>query len=216
MTKDEQLRQSVLDELRWDSRVDASHVAVTAAQGAVTLTGHVASYPAIFQVREAVRRVQGVRAVADNLQLKLSASDTRDDSDIALSIAHVLEHNINVANADIKADVSEGRVTLTGEVQWQHQRSHVETQVAHVRGVQAIINQITLRPTLTPEDVRQQISDALARNAELEAAHIHVSVEGDVVTLTGNVKAFYERNLVEAASWHAPGVHKVIDNITVG
>lgn len=216
MTEDTHLRQTVLNELRWNSRFDASHVAVTAEQGTVTLTGHVLAYPDFFRIREAVKTVHGVRAIADEMHLKLPVADARDDSNLAKSVAHVLEHNVNISIADIQAEISEGCVTLSGVVQWQHQREHVQTQIAHIRGVKSIANHITLKPTLTPSDVSQQINDALLRNAELEAEHINVSVEGDVVTLSGNVKAFYERNLVEAAAWHAPGVHKVVDHIKVG
>lgn len=211
-----ELRQAVLNELLWDSQIDATHVAVTASEGAVTLTGHVSAYPDIFLVRKAVRRVSGVKAIADELTLRLPDNHMRDDSDIAHNIVHVLESNVTGAESKIQAEVSDGFVTLKGSVDWQHQRTHVEQQVAHVGGVRCISNQITLNTRATPENVKEQIVDALARNAELEAQHVIVTVTDDEVVLEGRVKAFYERNLVEAAAWHAPGVHKVIDKISVG
>jgi len=216
MIEDIELRQAVLNELRWDSQVDATHVAVTAAEGTVTLTGHVSSYPDIFLVRKAVRRVNGVKAIADELTLRLPDSHVQDDSDIAHSIVHVLNNNVSGPESDIQAEVSDGFVTLIGTVDWQHQRVHVEEQVSHIRGVRCISNQITLNKRVTPENVKAQIEEALARNAELEADHVSVTVTDDEVVLEGRVKAFYERNLVEAAAWHAPGVHKVIDKIRVG
>ena len=216
MIEDIELRQSVLNELRWDSQVDATHVAVTATEGCVTITGHVSSYPDIFRVRNAIRRVNGVKVIADELTLRLPDNHVRDDSDIAHSIVHVLESNVSGAESDIQAEVSDGFVTLKGAVDWQHQRSHVEQQVAHVRGVRCISNQIVLNKRATPENVKEQIEEALSRNAELEAQHVTVTVTNDEVVLEGRVKAFYERNLVEAAAWHAPGVHKVVDKISVG
>ena len=167
-------------------------------------------------VRDAVKKIHGVRVIADELRLRLPSADERDDTDIATSIAHVLEHNVNLPPEDIKAEVSNGAVTLTGEVDWQHQRGHVENQVAHVRGVKHIANRIELRKQLAASDVKEQIEAALSRNAALEASHISVSVNGDEVTLTGKVRAFYERNLVEAAAWNARCVHRVVDRIEVG
>ena len=216
MIDDIELRQAVLNELQWDSQVDATHVAVTASEGAVTLTGHVSTYPDIFLVRNAVRRVSGVKAIADELSLQLPGSHMRDDSDIAHSIVHVLENNVTGPESNIQAEVSDGFVTLKGTVDWQHQRNHVEKQVTHIRGVRCISNQITLNERATPENVKEQIVDALARNAELEAEHVIVTVTDNEVILEGRVKAFYERNLVEAAAWHAPGVHRVVDKISVG
>ena len=216
MIEDIELRQAVLDELRWDSQVDATHVAVTAAKGCVTVTGHVRSYPDIFRVRNAVRRVSGVKVIADELTLRLPDNHVQDDGDIAQSIVHVLNSNVSGPESDIQAEVSDGFVTLKGAVDWQHQRNHVEQQVAHVRGVRCISNQIALNKRATPENVKEQIEQALSRNAELEAQHVTVTVTDDEVVLEGRVKAFYERNLVEAAAWHAPGVHRVVDKISVG
>lgn len=216
MTDNKQLQQQVLNELQWDTHFDASHVAVSAEDGAVTLTGHVSSYPEIFAVREAVRRVSGVKAIADELHLQLPSESIREDSDIARSIVHVLKNSVRVNESNVKAEVKQGLVTLTGEVDWQSERKQIAEQISHIRGVRDIENRITLKKQLTSGDVKEQIEQALARNAELEAAHINVTINGDEVTLTGRVKAFYERNLIEAAAWHAPGVHKVIDKIEVG
>jgi osmotically-inducible protein OsmY len=216
MIDDVELRKSVLDELCWDVTVDATHVGVSASDGVVTLTGHVHSYPEIFAVRKCVRRVSGVKAVADELTVRLNSDSQRDDSDIAESIVHVLTHNVSLPSSNIQAEVRQGLVTLLGKVDWQYQRQHVETQIAHVSGVQGVSNQIELLPRVTPEDVKEQIEKALERNAELEAQHVSVEVIGDEVILGGSVKAFYERNIIEAAAWSAPGVLRVTDKISVG
>lgn len=216
MNEDVSLRKHVMDELDFDAQVDATHVAVTAAGGVVTLTGHVPSYPETFSACKAVRRVGGVRAVVCEINVRLPSSANREDQDIAESIVRVLEHDIHLPDNDIKAEVADGLIILDGEVNWEYQRRHIEKQVAHVSGVRKIVNQIKLKIRVMPADVKEQIEQALARNAQLEASRVSVEVKGDEVILSGNVKAFYERNLIEAAAWSAPGVHKVSDHITVG
>jgi osmotically-inducible protein OsmY len=216
MIKNSQLRESVMDELNGLSSVDTTHVVITADSGTVTLTGHVSAYPDIFTVRQAVGRVQGVRAIADELTLRLPNGHMREDSDIAHDIVLALESQTKHADSDVLAEVSEGFVTLSGTVDWHHERQCLEQQIALIRGVFNISNQIQLRKQVTAEDVKTQIEDALSRHAELEAKHVTVTVKDGEVTLEGHVKAFYERNLVEAAVWLEPGVHKVVDKISVG
>lgn len=216
MKNDKKLENTIRTELDWDTLFDASNVAVTVDGGTVTLSGHVHSYPELYRVREAVLRIKGVRTVADEMILQLLTHDQRSDSDIAKGITHMLEHNVILSKTDIKAEVSEGTVILSGLADWQHQREEASSQVAQVRGVKEVLNTIELHERLAPENVKEQIEAALVRNAELEAQHIEVTVNEGKVTLQGRVKAFYERNLVEAAAWRAPGVHKVVDKIEVG
>lgn len=216
MIENNVIRQNILDELSWDSRLDATHIVVSFANGVATLTGHVRSFPEIFYALEAVRRVGGVHATADELIVRLPSAYERDDTSIAESIVHVLSSNLPVEERNIQADVSDGLVTLTGTVDWQSQRIHAENQVAHVAGVKGILNQIDLHERPVPDDVKHQIEQALVRNAELEAEHVSVKVEGNKVTLEGQVRSFYERNLVECVVWSAPGVRQVVDRIRVG
>lgn len=216
MIDDFQLRQSVLNELHWDTHFDATNVSVTTNSGAVTLSGHVKSFSELFGVREAVRRIHGVMAIADEMQVQLPSDCVQDDTEVAKSIAQMLQINVISNRHSIKPLVRKGVVTLTGEVEWHSERSQIESLVTHIQGVKKINNQIILKKKLTPDDVKQQINDALERNAKLEASRVNITVNNDEVTLTGTVKAFYERNLVEAAAWNAPGVHKVVDKIKVG
>lgn len=209
------LRQSVLNELSWDTHFDASHVTVITDGGTVTLGGCVGSYSEIFSIREAVRQMHGVIAIADEIKVNLPNESVRDDTDIAVSVGHIIDNNVIARRNTIKAVVREGIVTLSGEVEWQNERKQIELQIAHIQGVKQIINNIALKKTTTPENVKEQIKDALERNARLEASKLNVSVDKNEVTLTGTVKAFYERNLVEAAAWNAPGVNKVVDKIKV-
>lgn len=215
MTTDAGLKRRVEDELRWDTRVDAAHIGVTASDGSVTLSGHVSSFPEKYAATSSAKSVYGVKALADEIEINLPSEYRRDDSDIAERIAHVLEWNVSIPDNSVKAEVRKGFVTLTGTVDWQHQRNHIEEQVSHVGSVVGIANQIAIKNRATPADVKKQIEAALKRNAKLEAEKISVSVAGNKVTLDGSVKAYYERDLVERAAWAAPGVSFVVDHIRV-
>jgi osmotically-inducible protein OsmY len=215
MIDDATLQQNVLDELDWEPKVDAAHIGVTASEGAVTLSGHVSSYPEKFAAIEAVRKIRGVRAIADDIEVHLRDDLRTDDSDVAERIAHVLEWNVTVPGDSVKAKVSNGFVNLTGEVDWDHERRQIERQVRHVRGVKGLSNLIKIRQRASAPDVKKKIEEALQRNASLEASHIRVSVAGDKVTLDGEVKALYERGLAERAAWTAPGVRQVVDHLRI-
>ncbi|MEX3007229.1 BON domain-containing protein [Hoeflea sp. TYP-13] len=215
MVPDSLLKQRVLDEIRWDRNVDETHIGVTTSDGSVTLSGHVASFPEKYSACEAAKRVRGVKAVADEIDVDLPAEIRRDDGSIAQRIAHVLEWSVSIPDSNLKAKVQSGFVTLTGEVDWQHQRAQISQHVRHVTGVRGLSNQITLKPRATSADVKKEIENALYRNSEREAEGIKVTVSGDTVTLSGNVNAHYRRDLVEQAAWSAPGVRHVIDNIRV-
>lgn len=216
MSDDSALKQRVTDELRWEARVDEAHIGVAAHDGSVTLSGHVASYLEKFAAIEAAKRVYGVRAVGDDIEVQLPSERSTDDGAIAERISHVLEWNISVPDGAIKAQVSRGFVTLTGTVDWQHQRLHVEDQVRHVGGVKGIANTIAIRQRAAPADIRRRIEEALERQAEVEARGVTISVDGDSVMLDGRIKAYHERALIERAVWAAPGVRHVVDRLQVG
>ncbi|MCP4317263.1 MAG: BON domain-containing protein [Hyphomicrobiales bacterium] len=215
MIPDNTLKQRVLDELRWDTKVNQAHIGVTASDGSITLSGHATSFPEKYAAGEATKRVRGVKAVADEIKVHLPTEHRLDDSDIAKRIAHVLEWNVSIPDNNVRAKVRDGFVTLTGEVDWHHQRSHILRQIEHVGGIREISNQITLRARPTSDNVKKEIEDALYRNSEKEAKQIRVSIIGDTVTLDGQVKDLYERDLVKDAAWSAPGVRHVVDNIRV-
>ena len=216
MSDDHLLRKRILDELHYDPRVDSSHINVAVTDGAVALSGHVISYPQLFVAGKAAWRVKGVVTLANDLRVELAVSHVRNDSDVAESIAHVLRHNVSLPDSELRAEVRDGVVSISGTVDWEFQRRHVEKQIAHVSGVKAIYNRVKLTPRASALDVKEHIEAALQRNAELEAEHVEVEVDGDEVTLRGRVRAFYERNLVEAACWSSPGVKRVHDHIAVG
>ncbi len=215
MMPDSTIKQRVLEEIRWDPIVDETHIGVTTSDGSVALIGHVSSFPEKYAACEAAKRVKGVKAVADEIAVNLPTEIRLDDGRIAERIARILEWSVSVPNSSVKARVQDGFVTLTGEVDWQHQRSQISDHVRHVAGVRGLTNQLTLKPRATSADVRKEIKDALFRNTEREVRQINVTVSGDTVTLSGSVNALYQRDLVESAAWSAPGVRQVIDHICV-
>ena len=215
MISDSTLKQRVLDELRWDTRVNEAHIGVAVNDGSVTLTGQVALIPEKSAAVATAKRVRGVKAIADEIEVHIPSEHRRDDSEIAKRIAHILHWNASIPDSDLQAEVDHGHVTLTGEVEWRSQRLQVSQQVERVAGVRGLSNQITLKTRPTWANVSLEISNALHRNLENEMDNIKVSVSGDKVTLEGEVRDFHQRDLVEDAVWSAPGVRYVIDNIRI-
>jgi VCBS repeat-containing protein len=208
---DSQLQMDVQQELKWDPKVDARHIAVTAHDGAVTLTGYVPSYFYKTRAVTAAEHVHGVKAIADEIEVRLHQA--RDDSDIAESVAHILEWNAALADQDVQATVSHGHVTLTGKVAWNYQRDEAELTVNRVLSVTSVTNRITVKPRVAASSVEKQITNALARHAVLDARQIHVSMSGTKAVLTGHVHSFVEARIAKAAAWSAPGVLAVDDHL---
>ena len=205
---DSKVRDLVLQELAWESSVDASGIGVTAKDGAVTLTGFVDSYPEKLAAERAAKRVRGVRAVADEIQVRLRFE--RTDDAIAQEVAQALRLRLSVPET-VQASVRLGQVTLTGLVSNLFQRACAEKAVRHVKGVKHIINRVEVAPTASPSDIERQIVHALRREATIEAHRIHVTIAGSKVRLTGVVASFQERESAEQAASHAPGV-TIVDN----
>ena len=190
-------------------------IGVTVKDGAVTLHGTVHSYFEELAVINAAKRVKGVHAVVEEIKIKYPSDTQIDDKDIAERIAHLCEWNTTFRKYDIKAEVKNGRVTLTGTVDWQYQRADIRDHVSRLRGVVGVTNSIAIRPHASQLDVKRKISEALHRSATLEASKINVDVVDGKVTLKGHVKAWYERKLAEDAAWSAPGVTTVVDQIQI-
>jgi osmotically-inducible protein OsmY len=215
MKSDSQIREEVIQELRWDPQVtDPDAIGVAVKDGAVTLTGAVSTYAQKFAAVRAASRVYGVKTVADELTVK-PAGEPRDDSDIARAIAHILDNNTQIPEGKVHAQVRAGWVTLNGEVEWQYQRLEVERMVQHVRGVVGISNNIIVTPKVSSGQVQAKIEEAFKREAEIDARHISVAISDHTARLYGHVHSLSEANAARAAAASAPGIASVESHLVV-
>lgn len=212
MRPDSDVKKDVLSELDWEPEVTETEIGVIVKDGAVTLTGWVPSYLDKLAAKRAAKRVTGVRAVADEIEVRLPSALSVADDEIARRVAHILEWGAGLP-ADVKAEVDDGLVTLSGTADWHYQRNNAKKQVEAVKGVTSVINNIVVRQRATPADVKKQIESALHRHADVEAGKIRVSVIDGTVTLSGEVDSVHEMDLVEDAAWATPGVVSVRDDL---
>ena len=212
---DSEIRDDVINELQWDPQLtDPDAIGVAVADGAVTLTGTVPSYAEKLAAARAAERVYGVKAVANDLKVKLPGAP-RDDSGIATAIAHVLENNVQIPEGRVHARVEGGWVTLDGEVDYEFQRQEVERMVRQVRGVIGVTDTITIRPPASPESVQAIIESTFKREAEVDARHISVEVTDHTARLYGHVHSLAEARAARAAAAAAPGVASVDSHLVV-
>jgi osmotically-inducible protein OsmY len=215
MTGDLQLQQDVLDELEFEPSVNAAHIGVVANRGVVTLGGFVESYAEKAAAERAARRVRGVKALADEIEVRLSSDLKRSDDEIAARAIDILKWQVGFPAERIKITVEKGYVTLTGDVEWQFQKTEAGEAVHKLTGVVGVVNQIRVASPVQALTVRETIQKALHRNTDIEAARITVETDGGRVILGGKVRAWYERDIAERAAWSTPGVVEVQDRITI-
>lgn len=215
MKTDLQLKSDVSAELAWDPAVNATNVGVAVKNGVVTLGGEVDTYLQKHAVERAVHRVSGVRGIALDLQVRLAPGHARSDADIAQAALHALRWHSLVPEGRVQVEVEDGRVTLTGEVDWGYQSASAEQCVHPLVGVRGVTNGIRLRQRADPARVREEITAAFARHARREAQHISIEVDGGVVTLTGKVSSLPEHEAAIGTAYAAKGVTRVVDHLEV-
>jgi osmotically-inducible protein OsmY len=213
---DLELKKSVESELNWEPSINAAEIGVATKDGIITLTGRVQSYWEKLAAERAAARVSGVRAVVNELEIRLPYASERTDEDIARAAVNALEWTISVPSERIKVKVSKGWITLEGNVEWQFQKSAAEKAVRYLTGVKGVSNLIDVKPQVSKSVVKTAIEDALKRSAEVDANRIKVETDGEKVILRGTVRSWFEREEAERAAWAAPGVRSVDNRITIG
>jgi osmotically-inducible protein OsmY len=212
---DKLLRNNILAALDFDPSINAAQIGVAVENGVVTLTGHVETYPERFIAENLVKQVRGVRAVAQEIEIRPRFTGTWADDEIAKRAVSILDWDVTVPHEALKVKVQNGFVTLSGEVDWNYQKTAAEDAVRKLGGVVGIANLIQIRPRAEAADVKSRIEEALRRNAQVESDAIRVRVDDGKVTLEGRVRAWFERDVAELAAWAAPGVKSVDDRLTI-
>jgi osmotically-inducible protein OsmY len=215
MKTDMELRDDVLEELRWDCGVKVAEIGVAVRDGVATLSGAVDSYAEKCEAERAAQRVVGVKAVAVDIQIKVPGASERTDADIAGAAKDTLLWNVAVPDDEIKVLVEHGRITLSGEVERYDQKEAAELAVRQLTGMKGVYNEITIKPAATSAEIKTRIERALERTAEVDAQRITVEMHDGRVILRGSVRSWAERKAAEQAAWAAPGVSNVDDHIVI-
>lgn len=215
MKTDSEIQKDVMAELKWEPYLTASEIGVAVKNGIVTLSGTVDSYSKKLSAEKAAKRISGVKAVAEDIEVKLPGNSKKTDADIAEAILYALKWNNAVDEEKIKVKVDNGWVTLEGETDWNYQKISAENAIKFLSGVTGITNDIKVKPHITPSDIQNKIKVAFNRSAFADANNIKVSIDGSKVTLSGSVRSFAERKDAEDAAWFVPGVHQVINQLEI-
>ena len=210
---DRQLQEDVIEELRFNPQVQVNEIGVIATDGVVTLTGWVDSHFKKWRAEETAHRVRGVRAVANDIEVRLSSE--RTDGDIAAAAVRALTWNSALPADRIKVTVSKGWITLEGDVEWQFQKQEAESAVRRLWGVRGVSNLIEVKPSASPADLKKKIEEALVRSAQLDAKGITVEIQGNTAILKGSVRSWAERQEAQRIAWLAPGITNVDNKITI-
>lgn len=215
MKSDVQIQQDVIEELKWEPFLTASDIGVSVKNGIVTLSGQVDSYAKKIAAEKSTKKVTGVKAIAEDIQIGVSPTHDKTDTEIAEAVLNALKWHTAVQEEKIKIKVEDGNVRLDGEVEWEYQRSNAKTAIENLSGVKSVINFITVKAKVLAADVTEKIMDAFHRSATIDAACIKPEITGNKVTLLGKVRSVSEKEDAESAAWNAPGVTTVENKLLV-
>ena len=215
MRTDEDIQKDVLEELKWDMRVHPNEIGVSVKDGIVTLTAWVDSYLKKLAAQDAAHRVQGVTAVVNDIEVRLPGSAERTDADLAEAVLNALKWDAGIPAGKLDVTVSQGWVTLKGEVEYGFQKRDAERAVRYIAGIRGVSNLIIVKPAVSPANLKESIEKELIRNAETDAKRITVEVQGSTVILRGTARSYAEKKAAEDAAWAAPGVSEVDNRIVV-
>ena len=212
---DEQIQRDVLAELKWEPRVKPNEIGIMVKDGVVTLTGTVDSYAKRWAAEVSAHRVRGVKAVANEIEVRLPGATERTDTELAQAVVRALQEDAFIPIDKLDVSVSKGYVTLKGEVEWQFQKADAERVVRRLTGVKGVFNSIVVKPRLAPDELKDRIEKALIRSAETDAKRITVEVQGSKVILKGTVRSWAEKEEAERVAWSAAGVTEVDNQISI-
>ena len=215
MRLDTDIRRDVQNELHWDPSLDERAIGVNVKDGIVTLVGQVPHFADRWAAEDIAKRVSGVCAIANDIEVKMPTTNEKSDTDIAEAAVNALKWNVCLGRSDIKAIVRQGYVTLNGQVEFQYQKSAAENTVRYLLGVKGVVNDIVIKPSIKMIDVKQKIEAAFQRQAELDAKEIKVTIDDGQITLHGQVHSWREKDDAARAAWGAPGVKKVENKLQV-
>lgn len=215
MKEDAVIQQNVVNELKWSPEVNETDIAAKVDRGIVTLTGFVHSYPEKFRAEAAVKRVDGVVAVANDIEVRLPDLDSVSDPEIARESWEAVQRVLPVGWERVRLIVRDGKVRLEGTVEWNYQKEAAERAVGGVHGVISVRSSISIQPQVELGDIKRQIEDAFQRNAQVDADHIQVEAVGGHVTLRGEVRSWAENDQAQRTAWSAPGVMSVRNELRI-
>jgi len=215
MKTDFEIQKDVMDELKWQPFLHAAEIGVSVKNGVVTLSGQVDTYGKKLAAENTAKKVSGVKAIAEDIQVGVSPAYHKSDAEIAEAVLNALKWHTAIPDDRIKVKVEDGFVKLEGEVDWEFQRASAKTAIQYLNGVRMVNNLLTVRPRVSADDLEKKISAAFHRSATIDAAHVRVSVTGNKATLTGKVRSLAEKEEAADAVWAAPGIFVLDNRLTI-